>query len=527
VNLAAYHNSLWRVVLPVLCAIAAIAAIEILLQFTFHPTFWQKTQWRLYDPFHGEFFDRDEMAIRLSHLQDSEPDIISVGDSSGFFSLQSTVINRYLDGQKFLSLNTGANQAFLGYQSIAEYMLQRSGKTKYVILYIFPQYLPQEEIIDPASLGPITYEDLVGARSYLTPPSAFLSPYAKAGVFLEQRFHAGLPLSNHMPALQLIDTVNDALGWMPEFDVRSIRYAPHSRFYSDERSGWFQHLGQRLGLADPSSINAHLDVFDRTVRRYGAHLAIAFAPMPRHLKQALDPNYAVAVQAFERFQREHPDVKFLFPFLTEWGAEKFGAINHISREYTFLASERLGKALARLLRDPDSFPPFTAPAEAPPYSPVAATPAGPEDPSLLEPALALYLYASTADEKYRALFSSRVAGLLAREPAFQYAMADEHARAISQAERAVKIGFDLSQMRARPITLTGMLHCNADQTVQWVQVYGSMIFTFQSPTAYSTAAVAWPMPSNIFMPTVVENSVRRFDGYCPEPSLEEAASTQH
>ena len=139
----------------------------------------------------------------------------------------------------------------------------------------------------------------------------------------------------------------------------------------------------------------------------------------------------------------------------------------------------------------------------------------------------LHACRSTLEDPNRALFSNRVAGLLAREPAFQYAMADEHARAVSQAQRNVKISFDLSQMRARPVTLTGMLHCNTDQTVQWVQVYGSMIFTFQSPTAYSTAAVEWPMTSNIFMPTVVENGVRQFDGYCPEPSLAEAASTQH
>jgi hypothetical protein len=184
----------------------------------------------------------------------------------------------------------------------------------------------------------------------------------------------------------------------------------------------------------------------------------------------------------------------------------------------------MGKALARLLRDPYSIPSFKAQTEAPPYPPIVAKPAGPDDPSLLEPALALYLYTSTDDERYRALISSRVAGLLARQSGYQYAMADEHARAVSQAQRHVKIGFDLSQMRATPVTLEGIPHCNAvpGQIVQWVQVHGTMTFTFQSPTALSTAAVNWPVRSNIYVPTVAEGGVRKFDGYCPEPSMAEA-----
>jgi hypothetical protein len=256
-----------------------------------------------------------------------------------------------------------------------------------------------------------------------------------------------------------------------------------------------------------------------TVSRRGLRfcLIIAFGPLARHTAQPDDPNIAAAEQALERFQREHPDVKFLFPLLTEWGIEKFGAVNHISREYTFLSSERLGKALAQLMADPASVPPFKAQAESSPYPPLAVTPAGPEDSSLLEPALALYLYTSTADEKYRALLSNRVADLLAQEPAFQYAMADERARFVSLAQRNIKIGFDLSKMHARLVTLQGMPHCNSGQPVQWVHVDGAMTFTYQSPLIARAEPVNWP--DGIYVPTVVEDGVRKFDGYCPEPSM--------
>jgi len=93
-----------------------------------------------------------------------------------------------------------------------------------------------------------------------------------------------------------------------------------------------------------------------------------------------DPNVLAADQALERFQQRHPEVKFLFPLITYWGPEKFGTFNHISREYTFLSYERLGRALARL-RDPSSIPPYSAQAVVPDHYPsIIATPMGPPDP---------------------------------------------------------------------------------------------------------------------------------------------------
>jgi hypothetical protein len=515
-----------RLILPLMCAIAIVAVLEVFIGVSIRPTFWQKTTWLMHDPYKGELFDRVEMFTRLSNFEKSDPDIISVGDSSGFFSLQSKVINRYLGGKKFISLNTGANQAFVGYQAIAEYMLQHSKAIKYVVLYTFPALLPQEIVMGVADLGPITYDDLVGAKSYLTPPSAFLSPYAKFWLFEGRRFHFGEPLTNHMPSLQLTSTVEDTLGWLPEFDVRYDRLNGRVPFYPDNRSGWYN----QLGLTDPSSINANLDQFDRMVRSYGAQLVLAFAPMPRRGITPNDPLVVADDQAMARFQREHPDVKFLFPLITEWGTEKFGMFNHISREYTFLSSERMGRALARLLRDPDSILPYIATYRAAAsYPPMETKTTGSPDPNLLEPALALYLYTSTSDAKYRDLLSKRVLDLLEQEPSFQYAMSDARARAASLASRGIKIGFDLSQMRATPINVQGWVHCGAtpERKPQWVQLDGAMIFTYDSPTVHSREPVQWPLSSNIFVPTVIEDGVPKFDGYCPEPSMRESPITQH
>ena len=509
-----------RLLLPALCTIGLIGAIELAIQLRYHPGFWQKTTWLMHDPYKGELFDRSELYLRLSHLEDSDPDIISVGDSSGFFSLQSTIVNRFIPGHQFLSLNTGANQAFIGYQAIAEYMLRRTKHIKYVVLYIFPQLLPQEEVIQIADLGPITENDLVSLRSYVTPPSAFLSPYAKDWLFNGQRFHFGGPPSNHMPTLQLWSTVDDALGWLPEFDVRYDRIDGRSPFYSDARSGWYN----LLGLTEPSAINANLADFEAMVRSYGARLVVAFGPISRRGVKPGDRNATAADAALARFQREHPEVKFLFPLITRWGEEKFGMYNHVSREYAFLSSERLGAALASLLRDPDSIPPFTAQLKDPgPYPAIVAKPLGPPDPTLLKPGLALYLHTSTGDPASGELMSRRVTDLLAGEPAYRGMMADTRTRTTSLAARGIEIGFDLSQLRAVPVEVSGLPHCADRPGVEWAQLEGSMIFTYDSADAHVREPVRWPRESYIFVPTIVEDGERRFDGYCPEPSPEAAA----
>ena len=84
-------SPLWnRLLGPVFLALALIALVEAGLVLKFHPDFWQKTTRLVHDPYHGETFDRVMLYEKLSNLSDTRPEIISVGDSSGFFGIQST-----------------------------------------------------------------------------------------------------------------------------------------------------------------------------------------------------------------------------------------------------------------------------------------------------------------------------------------------------------------------------------------------------------------------------------------------------
>jgi hypothetical protein len=509
-----------RLLLPIVIVIAVVGVAEALIALRFSPSLVERSGWLLHDPYKGEPFDRVVVREKLRNLDDSDPDIVSVGDSSGFFSIQPTIVNRYTHGLKYVSLSTGANHAYAGYKAIAEYMLQRSRHIKYVVLYLFPNLIPSDEVVAAADLGSILHDNLISFKSYATPPSAALSPYAKAEFFEHRVHHAKDPLTNHAGALQFISTARQTLGWLPEFDIRFSRITGRISFYPDERRAWYH----RLGFTEQSSINAVLSDFKEMVTSYGAQLVVAFAPFPKSGFLPVDPNISKAEQQFVRFQQNNPDVKFLFPLITPFGSEKFGMFNHISREYTFLSSERIGRALGKLIENPASIPPYAAQFNgAEPAPQVTYSETGPADPHALEVALAMYLFANTADEKYLGLLSARVRNALDSDEAFGFMMQDARTRIQDLKERGITLGYDTSKLTARPVKMTGMKHCDPHGDIQWYRISGTMMFEYNSSASISKEPVNWPESSEIFMPTILEDGAMKFDGYCIEPSLSRAA----
>jgi hypothetical protein len=382
---------------------------------------------------------------------------------------------------------------------------------------MFPQLVPSQRVIHEGGLSPLLQDNLISFRSWLTPPSAALSPYFKTALFDGRRYHRGEPLSNHKVTLEFHSTAELTQGWTPEHDIRFDRFFGVTPFYPDERKDWLS----KLPGSEPSTINYVLDDFEKMVESYGAKLIIAFGPIPQ---RAVIPNEATrrrAQQELERFQTEHPNVVFLFPLITPFTNDKFGQFNHIAREYTFISSKRLGIALRDYFGNPLSVPRFAVQGEPPP---AGGKPemhvTGDANVDLRDAAMAYFLYTATDDPAYRNRISNRVLELLDRDKAFGFMMDDAKEKIAYIAKSRQKLSYSDDQMMGTPVTVKNVAHCNGDDpTLQWVQLSGIMTFTYDDPERHSAEPVAWPSTSNILVPTISENGVRKFDGYCPEPSM--------
>jgi hypothetical protein len=378
---------------------------------------------------------------------------------------------------------------------------------------MFPHWFPEDKALTFTANGRTLRDVLVSTKSYVTPPSAALSPYVKSWTF-ENRVYQG-PSFDHKAFFELTDTIHQALGWLPEHDIRPDRAGQKHPDGADQRL-WYK----RLPFMEKSYFNTILSDFNRMVRGYGATFVVAFNPVPTRMVVPGDQNAIARDRNLQRFQEEHPEVVFLFPLVTTFGDEKYGTFNHISREYSFLSSRRFGMALGNIIANPGSVPKYSAQlsqSESPPDITWATN--GAPNQEALDAAMAFFMYAATADEPYKSRISKRVLDLLARDEAFEFMMKDTRERIAVLAGKDAKLLYDTSQLTGTPIDVTGMTHCNRDENVQWVHVHGIMSFIYQSPEKNLKAPIRWPATKHIFIPTVIEDGVRKFDGFCPEPSV--------
>lgn len=499
--------------LPFCSAILIIAAVEAGVQLVMHPGFWDKTTWLLHDPYRSELFDRLIVEEKIRQLEPLKPDIISVGDSSGFFSIQPTIVNRYLHGLKYASLSTGANQAFDGYKAIMLYMLEHQPSVKYVVLNMYPNLVPSPQALRMADLGPILYDDLVGIKSWITPPSAALSPYAKSLFFYGEKYDPKALPSSHKVFLEVHHTIADTLGWAPEHDVRFNRISKKTSMFSD-REGQANTL---FGLFERSAILTTLQDYADICRNHHVRLMIMFNPMGRMMIDYSDEMLA-AEKLLEQFQRDNPDVMFLTDHLVEpWDTAKFGMFNHVARDYVFESSARMGMAIEKALFHPEQTRPFHAdwhPKQFPRPSDIKEVAKATEEQK--NAALAFYLYTATTDKaQYWPQLSKRVQDLLTHSQPFQWMMEDMQTRTRRLAEKSITLSYDASQIDAETMTFTGVNYCGNGKDVTWIRLSGIMQFGYASPVQETSEPVQWPASSGIFIPIIRENGRYVFDGYCP------------
>jgi len=501
--------------LPFVMAILLCGLIEAGIYAVRQPDFWDKTAWLQHDPYRGELFDRLVVSEKLKQLLPEKPDIISVGDSSGFFSLQPNIINRYLHGLKYASLSTGANQAFDGYKAIAEFALKRQPSIKYVVLNMYPNLLPSGEVFRKADLALIEYENLAGLHSEIMPPSASLSHYMKS-LFFYWHDVTALPPSSHEVFFEMRDTIAGTLGWVAEHDVPFDRVLQTTPFFPDHEG----RSGTLFGLFEPSPIVSTLSDFAAMCRRYHVKLMIMFNPMAWQTITSNEDLFT-AEKRLEEFQLLNPDVTFLTDrLITPWDPAKFGMYNHISRAYVHEGSARMGAALEKALYDPASLPPFKAgwtPRKFP--VPTDITPVGKADDAQINAALAYYLFTASLHGQYWNAISSRVHEIVWANQPFRWMIEDTETRVKQLAAKKIELIYDSSQIKGDIVTLKNGYYCGNSKDVTWVHLSGVMQFVYSSSVQGAVEPVEWPASSNIIIPIIQENGHYVFDGYCPATQL--------
>src|SRR5216683_709733 len=119
-----------------LAALATIVAVELGYSVVDASSPVERSNYLNWNFNSDELFHKVVIYEKLRKAVRSKPDIIQVGDSSGFHGIKPRIVDQYLGGLKYENLSCCANTGFDGYYSIADFMLRNATEIKAVVLYM-------------------------------------------------------------------------------------------------------------------------------------------------------------------------------------------------------------------------------------------------------------------------------------------------------------------------------------------------------------------------------------------------------
>ncbi|HEY6331995.1 MAG TPA: hypothetical protein VI756_21885, partial [Blastocatellia bacterium] len=209
---------------PILVAVAVIAGLEAAVMAVRHPDDVERSNFMTYGYLRPEVH-RLIVYEKLRAFVRSSPDVIQIGDSTGFYGVNPDIVSSRLGGLRYVNLSCCANMGFDGYYAVSHFMLRRNPSIKAVVLYfsafnfIYPN--ADNSFADPLESS---FDSL---RSYLMPPSLALRREVTDAIYTL----GGRPRTSANPEIERkIGFIRHHEGWLPEDDIRVSGKALDDRF---------------------------------------------------------------------------------------------------------------------------------------------------------------------------------------------------------------------------------------------------------------------------------------------------------
>jgi hypothetical protein len=326
----------------ILLALGVIAATEGVCALALRPGIVERTKFNRLDRFHSSV-----IFGKLNDFADSSPDIVQVGDSSGFHGVRPDVVMRYLGGLEYLNLSCCAALGYRGYYGIADFMLRRNPGIKAVVLYVSLNNLPRADLIEGQhQLGEFIQNSLTTPFSYLSPPTGALRQRVVDAMEKKGQSKTDAVFTDDMR-----QSTRAHHGWWAEHDRRLTgdKRAAVWRDTCGETGikAWNDQAAYRAG--DGQSYTAtELARFATLAAHHGARLIVLFHPFSC---RGVEGNFLEARRADIRtvVQRHHNAVALPERMLETWPTEKFVSSDHLRVGYDEENSKRVGKLLAHYL----------------------------------------------------------------------------------------------------------------------------------------------------------------------------------
>ena len=323
---------------PFAIALAVIALTEAVFGLALRPSIVERSKFNLLNPAHSAI-----IFGKLGEFADSSPDIVQVGDSTGFHGVRPDVIMRYLGGMKYLNLSCCAGMGYRGYYGIADFMLRRNAGIKAVVLYIGLRNLPRADLIaGQHQLGDFI-ETLTTPFAYLAPPTVAVRQRIVDAMERREQWKVDAIFTE-----EIRQSAREYDGWWPEHD-RRLAGEKRAEFWREacgangvmtenDRGIFYGEDGQSYMLTE-------FQRFATLAAQHGAKLIVLFHPFScRGLEGSM---LEARRNDIRTLMQRNPNMIVLPEDMLElWPAEQFVSAEHLRVGYDERNFRRVGKLLA-------------------------------------------------------------------------------------------------------------------------------------------------------------------------------------
>lgn len=347
---------------PFAIALVAIFVIEATVFALVRPNFVERSNYLDMNYMSSEYFHKLLIYEKLKQLSETKPDIIQVGDSTGFYGIRPDVVMKYLNGMTYTNFSCCANTGFDGYYDIAAFVLERDPNAKALVLYVALDGIPRANLARGDELvggGARIHHAFTSPWAALSPPSLALRlgvtqyVYSFAGIIRPIRVNYP-PTS---PEGRMAASLSINRGWESEEDLR-MSSSKRASFFEENcgKEDYFDpQLDKKTRFYKKDWMGKEEFIPEKTfsrfaelARRYNAKLIIVFHPYPcdRVIPGGLDP----LKKALLSLEKRYPNLSFAPADIFEhWPKIEFDNLLHLRIGYDILASHRLGKLVAATL----------------------------------------------------------------------------------------------------------------------------------------------------------------------------------
>jgi hypothetical protein len=350
-----YHSPERRGAIPffysfkaILFALCCIAAVEVVTDSIGHTTFLERSN--LLDAGFNEADSQHRLVIygKLEAFGAAHPDIVQVGDSSGFHAVDPALLKADLGGLSYINMSCCANMGFDGYHDLAKYMFERNRGIKFLVVYVNVMNFPQRAMLTKSALvnPEMVSKALTDVWPHFNLPSMAYRRDATQYVYT-MGYHLGHDRSALHP---LYAKFRDHEGWAPaaEPHLTNDEQAAfcHQFFRKNEADFWTtDFLGRSV-----SYFEQVMDRFYRLTRKNGARLIVVVDLFPCKVDSTWLSNRKADV---DRFLAGHSDaVVYPHDVLEHASPDIFAIPIHVLPEHHDVTSKRVGRLFREILQTP-------------------------------------------------------------------------------------------------------------------------------------------------------------------------------